>query len=131
MIFSDRFQSGVADFKPVEFDGFNTQAAFFDLVAPTVRKFRIVRSEASVVRRNRTTASRDARKFTRQPAQQNTTHLFGANRAATRLTEAVTCKRYLQVGKHCGLELNQFLPFDEREVLPNAGMVRKKAENRE
>ncbi len=126
MIFSGYLQSSVADFKAVEFDGFKTQAAFFEPAVPTVRKFRIVRSGTSVVREPRTAPSRDAQNFTRQPALQNTTHLMGSNRTATRLTKAVTCKRYLQVGKHCGLEFNPLLPFYAREILPNAGMIRKK-----
>lgn len=57
MILPIRFQSSNTRRNPVEFDGIKTQAAFFDVVVPTVRKFRIVLSEGSVVRKNRITAA--------------------------------------------------------------------------
>ncbi len=94
MIFSGYLQSSVADFKLVEFDEFKTQAAFFDVTVPTVRRFRIVRSEASGVRKIRT---------------------------ATRLIEAATCKRYLQVGQ----EYERFAARrrEYKEVLEDAAKV--------
>ena len=40
---------------------------------------------------------------------------------------ATTCKQYLQVQQGRERKLNEFLAFNERDVLPNAGTVSKKA----